>query len=455
MADFFSGLASGLGQGMQMKQARANRELQQQKMAIEQQKLGMEQEKMDMLRTEMDRKEAAFARKQQMNYEMSPFIEGGDLEGAAKVVSKYDPEAALSLRKWKVDYDKSLAEMANKNADTRSKEVTMQKDVGEVIGNLSYAILKEPDFKSREFMYENLKKYAGALDVKFSFVEKYGKEADMQLQMFTAHALPARFQFEMEQKNKMAQSELGKLQADALNATTPEARENLQKAMDSKINEIIANTKAKLQDQLSQVSDREAELRKRWNDLTSSYTEAQTALNGMEKLAEMSTGSSDMALIISLNKVLDPRSVVRQEEFDATAKSGGFAAQAQVFADAFLTGNKLTPKLRQQLMETARANFKGRQEVYERQREVYTNIAVKDGLDVNKAIPDYTVNRLKSKEMKQQEIMQMNPDQMQKTLESDPELQGWLKGAMQRAQEKGYKTTPEELLKRKLMERNQ
>lgn len=61
------------------------------------------------------------------------------------------------------------------------------------------------------------------------------------------------------------------------------------------------------------------------------------------------TGAGDQTLVIALNKLLDPGSVVREGEFERVAKVGGFTAQAQQFANRIVSQGELSGEAREAL----------------------------------------------------------------------------------------------------------
>ena len=68
-------------------------------------------------------------------------------------------------------------------------------------------------------------------------------------------------------------------------------------------------------------------------------------------------GAKDLALIFGFMKMLDPRSVVREGEFTMASQTGGQASYYEAKIAGILSGQKLKPKERRNLMRIARSQF--------------------------------------------------------------------------------------------------
>ena len=69
------------------------------------------------------------------------------------------------------------------------------------------------------------------------------------------------------------------------------------------------------------------------------------------------TGFQDIALIFAFMKALDPTSVVREGEFTMAAGGGGKFAQAKNYIKTILSGQKLRPEDRREILGVARGQF--------------------------------------------------------------------------------------------------
>ena len=69
------------------------------------------------------------------------------------------------------------------------------------------------------------------------------------------------------------------------------------------------------------------------------------------------SGFQDIALIFAFMKALDPRSIVRESEFEMAAAGAGVSAQAQNFLTRVLTGKQLRPEDRREILAIAKGQF--------------------------------------------------------------------------------------------------
>lgn len=82
----------------------------------------------------------------------------------------------------------------------------------------------------------------------------------------------------------------------------------------------------------------------------------QAVRNGYERVrasAEANSGPGDISMIFAYMKMLDPTSVVREGEFATAENAGGVGAQVTNLYNRMLSGERLTPELRQQFLAAA------------------------------------------------------------------------------------------------------
>jgi hypothetical protein len=87
----------------------------------------------------------------------------------------------------------------------------------------------------------------------------------------------------------------------------------------------------------------------------------QTIRNGYEKIkssASLDSGPGDISTIFAYMKMLDPTSVVREGEFATAENSGGVGEQISNLYNRVLSGERLTPELRRQFMDSADQIYK-------------------------------------------------------------------------------------------------
>jgi hypothetical protein len=93
------------------------------------------------------------------------------------------------------------------------------------------------------------------------------------------------------------------------------------------------------------------------------------------------TAFDDQKLIVSFNKAIDPSSVVRESEFAMTAAGASLIERAKQAAEQYKTGTRLSPEMRQQLIQTMRDLRDGYNNYLQGHLSKYQNTANKLGLD--------------------------------------------------------------------------
>jgi hypothetical protein len=86
---------------------------------------------------------------------------------------------------------------------------------------------------------------------------------------------------------------------------------------------------------------------------------------------EDGTGQSDMAIIFNFMKTIDPDSVVRESEFRAAGKTGSLPQNIQVWFNKIITGEKLSPPMRQNFLTAAAASVRSLAENAQRTADMF------------------------------------------------------------------------------------
>lgn len=113
------------------------------------------------------------------------------------------------------------------------------------------------------------------------------------------------------------------------------------------------------------------------------FRSIQSAYNSMMQAASDETGASDIALVMAWNKVMDPTSVVREGEFDRAMSVGGVPDKVQALVSKAMNGEVLTPRQRQQIIDTAQGTYEVRRDQYNDTAERYRGLAQEDGINPN------------------------------------------------------------------------
>lgn len=142
---------------------------------------------------------------------------------------------------------------------------------------------------------------------------------------------------------------------------------------------------------LSDPKDRasvEHQLRQEINGVTKDYRTVREALGSLEKISEVNSAGSDIALIFSYMKILDPNSVVRETEFATAQNAAGVPDQVRNAFNRALNGERLNPNQRQDFVSVARRVGESQIGQYTRTINQYHGVAKRSGVNPNNVILD-------------------------------------------------------------------
>ena len=123
------------------------------------------------------------------------------------------------------------------------------------------------------------------------------------------------------------------------------------------------------------------DLRTAYEKLTSDPREAVTAYRKIEGGFGADSGPGDIAGIFGFMKMLDPTSVVREGEFATAENSGGVSETIRNLYNKALSGERLTPTVRQEILATAGTQLGAYQKRFNEVGSTYTDLATKFGVD--------------------------------------------------------------------------
>jgi hypothetical protein len=132
----------------------------------------------------------------------------------------------------------------------------------------------------------------------------------------------------------------------------------------------------------------EGDLRKEFNPKAERYNAIQTAYATLPSLKDLKSGVADHALILSYYKIFDPNSVVSSTESgQISASSNSISDSLQQRLNKALTGESLSPEMREKIYSAAKAKFMAEYDSYERAFG-QARVTAKEFVDPNRAIPD-------------------------------------------------------------------
>lgn len=118
------------------------------------------------------------------------------------------------------------------------------------------------------------------------------------------------------------------------------------------------------------------------------YKTVRDAAAALEGIAKNPSAASDIALIFSYMKILDPNSVVRESEFATAQNATGVPDRVRNIYNRVLNGERLNPEQRTDFLKQARAISTKHFGQYQRRIDQYRGVAERTGVDWRNVILD-------------------------------------------------------------------
>ncbi|OQW71671.1 MAG: hypothetical protein BVN33_14665 [Proteobacteria bacterium ST_bin13] len=137
-------------------------------------------------------------------------------------------------------------------------------------------------------------------------------------------------------------------------------------------------------------------LRKEVASTNKDYAIIRDASSKIEAFASNPSAASDVALIYSFMKVLDPTSVVRETEYATAQNAAGVPDQVRNVFNRILSGERLSPEQRKDFTSQAMTAARSQRQQYERSLKQYEGVAERLGVDKRNVILDYGHDQARS-----------------------------------------------------------
>jgi len=132
----------------------------------------------------------------------------------------------------------------------------------------------------------------------------------------------------------------------------------------------------------------EHQLRGEISGTTKDFRTVRDALGSLDAIAKEDSAGSDIALIFSFMKILDPNSVVRETEFATAQNAAGVPDQVRNAFNRALSGERLNPTQRNDFLWVARRIGIQQAGQYQRTIDQYRDVAKRTGVDWSNVILD-------------------------------------------------------------------
>ena len=162
-------------------------------------------------------------------------------------------------------------------------------------------------------------------------------------------------------------------------AEQPDALEML-KLRDAQRASLLAQQESdrELQDDIAKG---ETDLRKEFNQLTSSYRLVDSAYSRILASADNPSPAGDLALIFNYMKMLDPGSTVREGEYANAQNSGSIPQRIQGIYNSLVNGERLDNSVRADFVDRAESLYLAASKTAEEQAKFYGGLAEQRGFN--------------------------------------------------------------------------
>jgi hypothetical protein len=137
-----------------------------------------------------------------------------------------------------------------------------------------------------------------------------------------------------------------------------------------------------------QKADVEESLRKEVTSAAKDYNTIRDASSSLESISKAPSAASDIAMVFSFMKILDPGSVVRETEYATAARAAGVPERVVGVIEKIQSGQFLTPSQRADFLSVAQTMAKSREVGYRSNLERYRGISQRIGVDARNVIPE-------------------------------------------------------------------
>lgn len=133
----------------------------------------------------------------------------------------------------------------------------------------------------------------------------------------------------------------------------------------------------------------EVNLRREFNNRqeVKDFRTIQAAYNSVQSAAANPSAAGDLSLIFAYMKILDPGSVVREQEFANAQNAAGVPDQVRNLYNRALNGQRLNPRQRQDFLNQAQGLFQSRRQTYDQIASEYRSYAQDYGVSPDRVAP--------------------------------------------------------------------
>lgn len=132
----------------------------------------------------------------------------------------------------------------------------------------------------------------------------------------------------------------------------------------------------------------EAKLRETYIKQAKPFEDLRINYQRIQAANQDNTGASDIAMVYSFMKMLDPTSVVREGEFATAQNAGGIPDQIKSLYNRAISGERLSPEVRNDFMQQAARQYEQQFGSYQQIQGTFRALAEQYGINPDRVAPD-------------------------------------------------------------------
>jgi len=354
--------------------------------------VGMAEEKLGWQRTDREKKRS-------IDDGILTAADTGGFQGALDYLKTADPDRAMEFSMAKDKMDQSMLTTDLLKAALPTERAKIMAEGYGVLGKMGAALLNAKP-QDRDNMYAHILPIIKSVNPQAP--NALNQDAINMFQLAVSQATPENQLWSVKNSSTKLQSTLGVAMQDAHKAAEmygPDSREAmvarkyLQDISDSK-GSAVASTAAAMQQkaQKSNISG-EAVLRKELLKLNTNYMTVQDSYNRIKEVTKTysdptstNLGPTDLALVYSFIKVLDPATGIKEGEIALTKNAGGVPEAVVGEYNRLLKGGSLSPNMRNEYIKTSSQLFSSAKKSYDQNNTVYKDLAAQSGLNPDNVV---------------------------------------------------------------------
>ena len=139
--------------------------------------------------------------------------------------------------------------------------------------------------------------------------------------------------------------------------------------------------------------NQEKDLREQFTNISKTFRDVRDSYARIIQSSQNPTAAGDLALIFNYMKMLDPGSTVREGEFANAQNAGGVPDIVKAQWNKLLSGERLSSSIRNDFVNRSNMLYTTANNQYMQLEGSYRNLANQYGLDPNRVVVDFSLEK--------------------------------------------------------------